>query len=245
MKITAIFKNGRRIFSLFSKLTTTGVGESNNSCLKTGNLEGEIENIPNSLHLTQFENSTRNILGMITEKELQALLFLSTYGNSSGNIIEIGSWVGKSTSFLAKGCSIRREGIVYAIDHFRGTSGKEDLYYHGLSKNENIFDRFTKNMKEIGLENYIRVFKMTSQEASKKIRNNIRLLFIDGNHEYNSVKRDIKLFEGFLDSAGIIAIHDYSVAFPDVIKAVREMIVDTGKFEKFTLAESLFVAQKK
>lgn len=148
--------------------------------LKTGNLTGEIENIPNSLHLRWYEDITRDISGMITTREQETLLFLSIFGNAQGNIIEIGSWVGKSTSFLAKGCSIRNEGIVYAVDHFRGRPGKEDLYYHGLSKDETIFDRFTKNIKEIRLEAYIKVFKMSSQEAREIINENIRMLFIDG-----------------------------------------------------------------
>lgn len=244
MSVKNIASKINEVINLFSNLVRNKT-DSKGFFLKTGDPTGEIKNIPNSLHLGQYEDITKDISSMITTREQETLLLLSIFGNTQGNIVEIGSWVGKSTSLLAKGCSIRNEGIVYAIDHFKGRPGKEDLYYRGLSKNETIFDRFTKNIKEIGLEAYIKVFKMYSQEARGKINDNIRLLFIDGDHEYESVYRDIKLFEGLVNSGGIIAIHDYSIAFPGVIKAVKEGITDTGRFERFILVDSLFIAHKR
>lgn len=245
VNLRRIFDDKVKIINLALRAIVNKSDESNNNLLKTGNPKGEMNNIPGSFHLMQFKKLTESMAGMTTAREQETLLFLSAYGNTSGDIIEIGSWVGKSTSFLAKGCSIRNEGIVYAIDHFKGRPGYEKVYYGGLGTKETIYDRFTKNIREVGLEAYIKVLKMYSEEAREKIAGNIRLLFIDGDHEYESLSRDIELFEELLNNGGIIALHDYNITFPGVLKAVTERIVDTGRFEQFVLVDSLFIATKK
>jgi predicted O-methyltransferase YrrM len=53
----------------------------------------------------------------------------------------------------------------------------------------------------------------------------IDMLFIDGDHEYESVKRDIELWAPFVASGGLLCGHDYFDA-PGVQQAVREMLPD-------------------
>ena len=44
-------------------------------------------------------------------------------------------------------------------------------------------------MTKYGLRKYIKVLPLLSEDASKIFEPKINLLFIDGNHEYESVKR--------------------------------------------------------
>jgi len=69
------------------------------------------------------------------------------------------------------------------------------------------------------------------------------MLFIDGDHSYNGVKKDIKWIE-YVKSGGIVAFHDYLLPkYKDsVVKAVNE-IKDSLVFDKHI--NGLIVFRKK
>lgn len=206
------------------------------------NLEEVIEN-NKVLDLREFEKKL-NVRSMTTLREKNLLLYLSVFSSISGDIVEIGSWVGGTTCYLAKGCQLTGNGIVYAIDHFQGNVGKEHLYNEGLDVGETIYDCFLKNINQAGVANSVTVLNMNSEMARKEINESIRMLFIDANHDYEFVKKDIILWEPLLKSGGYIVFHDYNYASPGVIKAVNECL-NKPNYQFFLLVDSLFVALKK
>jgi predicted O-methyltransferase YrrM len=119
---------------------------------------------------------------------------------SKGDIVEIGSWVGKSTAFLAFGTNDGENKNVYAIDpHIYGTK-----------------ERFLNNLKFLiqnGLsEKTIIPIAMSSEEAINSSQGfneiDIGLIFIDGDHTYEGVKKDFDLWFNKLAINGHIAFHD-------------------------------------
>jgi hypothetical protein len=57
----------------------------------------------------------------------------------------------------------------------------------------------------------------------------VDFVYLDGDHTYKSIKRDIKLALKILKPNGILAGHDYSNDFEGVVKAVDDMF---GKPDK-------------
>ena len=194
---------------------------------RTGDEKGNIVYVPNSINIRTFTLLTESIEGLITKNEMQTLVNLCVYGPTNGNVIEIGSYKGRSAIFLAKGCEVRNEGIVYAIDPL-------------ISNNEEIIE----NIKEY--KDRIKFIRKYSYEALASVpNNNIRLLFIDGDHEYEGVKKDIELYSPLLNKDGIIALHDFSLSGSGVVTAVMELIVGSQLYDNFVLSDSLFMARKK
>ena len=88
--------------------------------------------------------------------------------------------------------------------------------------------------KRIGLEAYniakeklskfpqIKFIIKTSDEACKDIHESLDFLYIDGNHTYEYVKRDIANYYPLIKSGGLIGGHDYTKDFKGVIKAANE-----------------------
>ena len=68
------------------------------------------------------------------------------------------------------------------------------------------------------------LFRGTSQEAvdGKRLRWKPDFVYIDGAHDYESVKRDIELFWPQLTSCGILAGHDFDPEHGGVMQAVTE-----------------------
>jgi len=192
-----------------------------------------------------FHYDIKNIPGLMGDREGLALYLLSLLARKDGDIVEIGSWLGRSTVQLAKACQINGNGKVHAIDTFKGNPGKEHIYKKPLDTGESMFDRFKKNIESVGLSKYVVVHKGASESVRRKIgKIKVKLLFIDACHDYEAVKEDIKLWEGLLQKGGLIALHDFGYGSEGCIKAVTEEIINSKNYKPVLLIDSLIVAEK-
>lgn len=98
-------------------------------------------------------------------------------------IVELGSWLGRTTYALCKGC----KGTVYAVDHFKGSPEHDEILKSGI----NPLDKFKENMKEF---NNLVIVSKASEEAVKdeRIPEKVDAVFIDASHLYYDVFEDIK-----------------------------------------------------
>lgn len=156
-------------------------------------------------------------------------------GYGFGSIVEIGSFKGKTTIALALGSKFKKREKVYSIDP---------------QENAGIRQIFLDNIHKAKINDYVIIKFKKSQDAVADFNSPIRLLFIDGCHEYESAKQDILLWKDYLIEGGIIAVHDY---LPDnhpsylagVNKAVNECIVNSPDFIVEGCIDSIFFASKK
>ena len=134
--------------------------------------------------------------------------------NKTGNFVEIGSYLGASSCFIAAG--IKRAGgasKLYCVDTWLNdsmTEGGRDTY-----------GEFLKNTSKY--KEFIIPLRNTSEAASKIFDDKINFLFIDGDHSYEFVKDDIDSWLQKLNSGAVVIFHDYGWA-EGVKKAVDENI---------------------
>ena len=138
--------------------------------------------------------------GMLTYDEVDCLYRLGQMNHCNGVIVEIGSWQGKSTIALALGAAKAHREKIYAIDPH--VVQPEEGYL------EDTRSAFVANIKRASVDGQVIPMIMTSKEAARDWRLPIRLLWIDGDHRYESVKQDFLLWEPFVVDGGIIAMHD-------------------------------------
>src|SRR5262249_40335535 len=93
------------------------------------------------------------------------------------NIVEIGSYKGRSTCCLALACK-ESEKRVFAIDSFDGGPN--------LPKANSLPD-FTKNVERFGLADYVEPIVGLSSDVVKRWDKSIHFLFVDGSHLYEDV----------------------------------------------------------
>lgn len=168
-----------------------------------------------------YEYADPMLRGWMRPREL---LFLYEIGKMYQTVTEIGSWCGKSTHALLEGGA-----VVTAVDHWKG-SGEGDLT-EAQAKNEDIYAEFTKN---VGHFPNLKVLKMSSEEAASLVGDS-DVVFIDGTHTYEGVKKDIELWRYHANY--VLCGHDYDpVNWPGTVKAVDEML---GKPDK--VVDSIWV----
>ena len=146
--------------------------------------------------------------------------FIAAHFNE-GIFVEIGVWKGLSIKYLAektKGKNIR----IYGIDTFKGTAGEHDDDIDII--NDSLLTRFLKNVEGTGIE----AITGRSSEVDVLFQDeSIDFLFIDADHHYEAVKRDIELWYPKIKKGGIISGHDYAEGGEcGVIPAVNESFSD-------------------
>ena len=152
------------------------------------------------------------IEGWLSDAEAK-WLFKSAHSLRDGaNLVEIGSFKGRSTCCLAFGCR-GTEKRVFAIDSF---DGGPDLEPH------DSFQEFCWNIEGRQLSGYVEPVRGISWEVAKTWSKPIHFLFIDGSHIYEDVMADFASFFPHVVRGGIIAFHDVQENHPGVLKAWQE-----------------------
>lgn len=132
--------------------------------------------------------------------------------SKSGKFVEIGSYLGASSFFIALAASeIEEPTKLYCVDTWQNdsmTEGKWDTY-----------TEFQNNINKF--ENYIVALRGTSATVGKTFNDEIDFLFIDGDHSYTGVKQDFETWFPKLKKDGIIVFHDIGWA-EGVAKLIRE-----------------------
>ena len=243
--INLFIKVSRKVGELFYNLPDLVFDKSLAKRAFSSFLDNDLDKEIGSVSYRKFHYDIKNIPGMTGDCEGQLLFYLALLGEVKGDVIEIGSWLGRSTLLLAKGCQISGNGIVHAVDTFKGNPGKEHIYKAPLKKGETIFRRFLENIRLVGLEKFVEVHKSSSEMARGKLgRVRARLIFIDACHDYEEVKRDIENWESLLIYGGYMVLHDFSSDSIGCVRAISEDIVNSDSYKLMVLLDSMLVVKK-
>lgn len=180
------------------------------------------------------------IEGWLSEGEAEYLYSLACYGPATGALVEIGSWKGKSTVVIAAGSKAAGREKVYAIDPHKGGPDQEGLGY----KNIDTEGEFRKNIKTAGIEDYVVPLVMKSSDAVQKWQDPIRLLWIDGDHDYGAVKNDFLIWEPYVIDGGVIALHD-TYAWEGPRKVVEEHLLISNRFTILGFVDTITAVKKR
>ena len=115
--------------------------------------------------------------------------------------VEIGSARGKSACYIGMALKENGRGKLYAIDPHTLTAWNDD-------ESTDTFGILKSNISALGLDAQISIMRSTSEEASINWVLPIDLIFIDGDHSYDGVKRDWELFLPYINPFGVVVFHD-------------------------------------
>jgi predicted O-methyltransferase YrrM len=188
----------------------------------------------------------KDIEGYLSWLEGYTLMTLASNGAGMGEILEIGSYMGKSTCWLATGAKISQREIITAIDHFIGSGEHQEGAEHEtrvLKDDKTTFNKFKENLDAMQVSDYVNPIVAGSEEAVKGWNKVIRLLFIDGDHSYESVKRDFELWSPFVCRGGYVCFHDVGT-WEGPTKYYDELIKDIQGWIPYITLDSIRVLQR-
>ena len=183
----------------------------------------------NNLVTVKYYNQ---IEGWVDYEDLYDFFALKCLPNGS-KFIEVGVWLGRSICYLGQRVKqLNKEVEIFAVDHFEGSGsfvGEQQVHEEMIKRyGGSIFSQFEFNLKNLDLENFIKPIKMDSATASLKFDNeSIDVIFLDADHSYKSVKKDLECWYPKVKKGGILAGHDYT--WESVRKAVNEFLIPRPK----------------
>ena len=189
--------------------------------------------------MIELIQKVHNIEGWLSDSEAILLYLMAKNGPGDGAIVEIGSFKGRSTIYLAQGSIDGNREIVTSIDPHQGSRTIMNCVPPGGTE-----ATFKENLRKFNVFEHVDAYTATSEKIAKTWDKKIRLLFIDGNHDYEAVKLDYELWEPHLIVGGLIAMHDSSGGFPGPKAVVNQYIKHSEKFADLVLIDSLTIARK-
>ena len=170
-----------------------------------------LRDINKNINLKHFHEWTHILYGIRT-----------MLGSEIKTYMEIGSYVGSSASLVLRNPFPTN---IICID----PCSLPPSHYGGvISQGETLFN----NIKNNNIHNYnIKLCKKYSNDPMllkhfKDTNTKVDILFIDGAHDYNSVIKDWRNYNGFVNSGGYIIFDDYNdyKYSPEVKPAVDEIM---------------------
>lgn len=139
-------------------------------------------------------------------------------------IIEIGVFRGKNAEILRK---MFPDAHLYLIDPWKPNP---DYLKSGSAVSEDpiVYEKAYRRVEKLfSNDPNVTLIKKCSHEACDDVPNSVDLVFIDANHAYPVVRRDILLWKDKVRPGGILSGHNYGrVRLPGVKKAVDEIFGD-------------------
>jgi predicted O-methyltransferase YrrM len=165
------------------------------------------------------------------------LYMLARAGPGNGAVVEIGSAWGRATICLARGSKAAGREVVQTVDphlssaqpsHWRGAGRQKGMTAVPREPNaeDSRFPWLLSNLRRFGVDDWVVPIVSTSAAASTLPIDRVRLLFVDGSHDYEEVKADIEAWLPRVIPGGVIVFDDYFGTKPTwgVRRAVDELV---------------------
>ena len=183
-----------------------------------------VENLPQA-KLEALRNLFNLTAGMLAFDEA-ALLYTLAKSVSHGCIVEIGSYRGLSTLFLAHGSLDGACVPVYAVDPHRD--------FHGVLGG--VFgpgDRtaFFQAMLKGECSQIVSLINLSCEQFTDSWTLPVSLLWIDGDHSYIGVRRDFECWLPHVEHDAVIVFHDAIDTSLGPRKLINELLA-SSRFEE-------------
>lgn len=173
--------------------------------------------------------------GWLSDAQGRTLMRMAAAVSGRGAIVEIGSWKGRSTVWLAAGAQAAGQRV-YAID--KHTGSHED-------PSANTCAEFLTNLTRAGVIDSVEPLVMSSTEASEFVPGPVELLFVDGDHSFAGVERDAERWLPRVVEGGVVLFHDVATAGYDGPRRIfRQRVCWNPQFADIGRVGSMMIARR-
>lgn len=147
----------------------------------------------------------------------QELTWLGKQAGHCERILELGTYHGRSTRAMLD----NSQAHIWCVDTWEGRITRSTT---ATDRDLNFFKANIEDMKD-----RVTILQMSTDLAVKQLREleKFDLVFIDADHTYEWVRKDILAYGPLVKPNGLLCGHDYFRKAPGLIKAVDELLGDT------------------
>ena len=157
---------------------------------------------------------------------------------SSPVIVEIGSFLGRSSIVMGAACRKRGNGKLYCVDPFDGSGdGYSKPFYDAIRDRltRPQLDLFCQNLHDAGVSAWIEVREGTAESVGADWSLPIDMLFLDGDHSVRGMRSAYDKFSPSLKVGGVLAVHNSASRddYEENHDGGRRLVLDTVRGPKF------------
>lgn len=166
-------------------------------------------------------NSYKDIPGWMNFEEIYDQRVMAANGRDI--FVEVGSWLGRSTCYMASKIRDSRKPIEFhAVDPFDG-SGEDEGYKHHKAMGDQ-YEIYLSNIRALSLEQFVHTIRARSEETFWSFNDeSISFVFLDGDHRYPAVRNDLENWWTKIKPGGILGGHD--LQYDGVLRAVNQFSI--------------------
>jgi predicted O-methyltransferase YrrM len=160
----------------------------------------------------------RRTRGFLPDDEADALYDAAWAIAPMGPILEVGTYCGKSATYLGA-AALARSSRVVTVDHHRGSEENQPGWeWHDATLVDDevgaidTMPFFRHTMRAAGLEEVVVAVVGRSATVAALWSTPLAMVFIDGGHTEAAAQGDYASWSPFVMAGGVLAIHD---VFPD------------------------------
>lgn len=163
--------------------------------------------------------SVTDVEGWMTDGQAQRLWEGASRVAPGGQIVEIGSFRGRSTIILASAAA--ETVALTAIDPHGGGDRGPHEYDPDARRGDADHEAFHANLRAAGVDERVRHVRGRSADALGEVPGQIDLLYIDGAHRYRFARPDIEHWGARVAPGGTMLIHDAYSAVGVMLAQIR------------------------
>ena len=178
----------------------------------------------------------RDVQGWMSPDQAERLYRAAAATRSGHQIVEIGSFQGRSTIVLASAAPA--DVPVVAIDPHAGNDRGPQEIEGFATEAESDHETFQRNLAEAGVTDHVRHVRAFSDDAHECVDGDIAVLYIDGAHRYAPARADIRDWGARVAPGGTMLIHDSFSSVGVTLGILRELLL-SNRFRYVGRARSL------
>lgn len=156
---------------------------------------------------------------------------------TQADIVEIGCYRGRSTIALC--CGATESGrLVHSVDPHRPATG-----FYGGTFGPQDREFYYRNLLASGMAQRAALINLTSAQAGRSWEEPVGLLFVDGDHTYDAVRRDIDIWGAHVVASGIVAFDDAKDPTGGPSKVIAELIA-SGEYGSLAIVGKVHALRK-
>ena len=173
--------------------------------------------------LDEVQTAVRDVEGWLSEDQVARLYNAAAATLAGQQIVEIGSFRGRSTIVLAAAAP---EGVsIVAIDPHAGSDRGPQEISGFEAQAESDHQVFLTNLAAAGVADRVRHIRAFSANSHDEVAGSISLLFVDGAHRYAPARADLRTWGARVEQGGTMMIHDAFSSLGVTLAIIRELML--------------------